>query len=227
MHYKAFPSIFLAALLCACQGVNPSLDTARAMFPSIALRINYQPGVEYLQVSHGGHKAAMALGWRKADGPVVHEYWYSGQREMLHLLDGRMFSVMGMTQELRTQVPANPAAPSWQAIAEATQSKASGGALVWSRTRDVQPGYRYGVVEYITSRQIKPTPAQQAQLTRLTLAAETAMWFEDQVEGKAQDGQTWRYTEQFAVANNRVVYSLQCVGPDLCLRLQPLGVMKP
>jgi len=132
--------------------------------------------------------------------------------------------VMGMTQELRAQVPNNPAAPSWQAIAEATQSKASGGALVWSRTRDVQPGYRYGVVEYITSRQIKPTQAQQAQAGN---AAETAVWFEDQVEGKAQDGQTWRYIEQFAVANNRVVYSLQCVGPDLCLRLQPLGVMKP
>lgn len=221
MHHKAIPTIFLAALLCACQGMNPSLDTARVMFPSGELTANYQPGVEYLQVGHAGRKTAMALGWRTTAGPLVHEYWYSGQREMLHLLNGRVFGVMGMTQELRAQVPANPPAPSWQAIAEATQSKASGGALVWSRTRDVQPGYRYGVVEYITSRQTQPTQAQQA------LTGQAAVWFEDQVESKAKGGQTWRYTEQFAVVNNRVVYSLQCVGPDLCLRLQPLGVVKP
>ena len=221
MHHKVVLSVFLASLLCACQGINPVLDTARMVFPANDPSAHYQPGFEYLKVSYASHSADLALGWRKKDGPVVHEYWYSGQREMLHLLNGRLFNVVGVMQELRAQVPVNPAAPSWQAIADAAQSRTNGGALVWSRMRDVQPGYRYGVVEYITSRQIKPTEAQQA------LAGQRAEWFEDQVESKKQDGQAWRYKELFAVANNRVVYSVQCVGPDLCLRLQPLGVMKP
>lgn len=221
MNYTPIYVLLLSFLLSACQGVNPVLDTVGVLFPSSAPSAHHQSGFEYLKASDGGHGVDLALGWRKTDGLAVHEYWYSGQREMLHLLNGRLFNVIGAKQELRVQSPVNPAAPSWQAITAAKQSKASGGALVWSRTRDLQPGYRYGVVEYITSRQIKPTDTQRE------LASSAAVWFEDQVESKTKDGQVWRYKELFAVVDNRVVYSLQCVGPDLCLRLQPLGVIKP
>jgi hypothetical protein len=221
MSFKAAFLIFVAALLSACQGINgisPVLDTGRLLFPSTDFSAHYKQGFEYLLVDHDGHKAAMALGARQSDGPVVHEYWYSGQREMLHLQNGRLHNVVGMTQEVRAQTLITP---SWQAIAEATANTTGGGALVWSRTRDVQPGYRYGVVEYIISKQIEPTKALQAA------AGQPAVWFEDQVKSKNQDGKEWLYTELFAVVNDRVVYSQQCVGPTLCLRLQPLGVMKP
>lgn len=217
MNFKAIFAVLFGCLLSACQGINPVMDTARLLFPPGDISAHYQPGTEYLLVDHAGHKAAMALGWRKAEGAVVQEYWYSGQREMLHLLNGRLYNVMGMTHELRAPMPAVQtvrATPSWQAIAEAAQSRTHDGALVWSRTRDVQPGYRYGVVEYITSKQVPPTRAQQALIGR------PADWYEDQVDSKTQDGQAWRYTDVFAVANGRVVYSLQCVGPNLCLHLQ-------
>lgn len=221
MSFKAASLLFVAALLSACQGINginPVLDTGRLLFPSNDFSAHYQQGFEYLLVDHDGHKAAMALGARQSDGAVVHEYWYSGQREMLHLQNGRLHNVVGMTQEVRAQTLITP---SWQAIAEATANTAGGGALVWSRTRDVQPGYRYGVVEYIISKQIEPTKAQQAA------TGQPAVWFEDQVKSKNQDGKEWLYTELFAVVNNRVVYSQQCVGQALCLSLKPLGVMKP
>lgn len=221
MTFKAVPLIFVATLLSACQatnGINPVLDTGSLLFPSSDFSAHYQQGFEYLLVDHDGHKAAMALGSRQSDGPVLHEYWYSGQREMLHLQNGRLHNVLGMTQEVRAQTTTTP---SWQAITEATANTTGGGALVWSRTRDVQPGYRYGVVEYIISKQIEPTKAQQAA------AGQPAVWFEDQVKSKTQDGKAWLYTELFAVVNSRVVYSQQCVGPELCLSLKPLGVMKP
>jgi Group 4 capsule polysaccharide lipoprotein gfcB, YjbF len=221
MFFKTTFLVFLAALLSACQsvnGVNPVLDTGRLLFPSDDFSAHYKPGFEYMLVDHEGHKAAMALGWRQSDVPVVNEYWYSGQREMLHLQNGRLHTVVGMTQEVRAQTPN---VPTWQAIVDATANTSGGGALVWSRTRDVQPHYRYGVVEYIISKHIQPTKAQQA------LVAQPALWFEDQVKSKNQDGKEWLYTELFALVNDRVVYSQQCVGPTLCLRLQPLGVMKP
>jgi Group 4 capsule polysaccharide lipoprotein gfcB, YjbF len=221
MSFKAASLIFVAALLSACQGINginPVIDTGRLLFPSSDFSEHYQQGFEYLLVDHDGHKAAMALASRQSDGPVVHEYWYSGQREMLHLQNGRLHNVVGMTQEVRAQTLTTP---SWQAIAEATANAVGGGALVWSRTRDVQPGYRYGLVEYIISKQIESTKAQQ------TAAGQPAVWFEDQVKSKSQDGKEWLYTELFAVVNNRVVYSQQCVGPALCLSLKPLGLMKP
>ena len=219
MNYKSICAVVLGCCLSACQGVNPVLDTVGVLFPTSEPSAHHQVGFEYLRVSYAAHRVDLALGWRTTDGPVVHEYWYSGQREMLHLLNGRLFNVIGVTQELRAQLPVNPAAPSWQAIAMASQSKANGGALVWSRTRDLQPGYRYGVVEYIASRQIKPSDEQKAWAS-----SAAAVWFEDQVESKTRDGQVWRYMEWFAVVDDRVVHSLQCVGPDLCLRLQPLGV---
>ncbi len=221
MSFKTAPLIFVATLLSACQGINginPVLDTGRLLFPPNDFSAQYQQGFEYLLVDHDGHKAAMALGARQTDGPVVHEYWYSGQREMLHLQNGHVHNVLGMTHEVRAQTTATP---SWQAITEATANTTGGGALVWSRTRDVQPGYRYGVVEYIISKQVEATKAQQAA------AGQPAVWFEDQVKSKTQDGKEWLYIELFAVANNRVVYSQQCVGPALCLSLKPLGVMKP
>jgi hypothetical protein len=216
MSLKAPLIVGLTALLSACQGINPVMDTANLLLPSSDFIAHYQQGVEYLKVGHSGRQAAMALGGRKYDGAVVNEYWYSGQREMLHLKNGRLHNAMGMTQEVRAQTPM---APSWEAISDAAAHKT--GTLVWSRTRDLQPGYRYGVVEYVTSKRIEPSQAQQA------LVSNTAQWFEDQVKSKTPDGKVWHYTEQFAVVGSRVMYSLQCVGRDLCLSLQPLGVVKP
>ena len=198
--------------LLGCQGFNPVVDTVASLAPIGRSGVTYQQGLEYLQVSLNGRDSAMALGYRRLQGLDVHEHWYSGQREMLHLMNGRIVEVQGMTHEVRRL---SSQAPTWRDLAESKKP------LVWSRSKDLMPGYRYGQVEYIISQWVVPTRQEAA------LVSKPAQWFIEQIKSKTADGREWLYNETFAVLNNPVIYSEQCVAPDLCLTLRPLGVVKP
>lgn len=198
--------------LMGCQGFNPVVDTFSSLTPGAASHVDYQQGLEYLQVILNGRESSMALGYRRVQGGDMHEHWYSGQREMLHLMNGRVVEVQGMTHELRRQ---SEKTPSWHALAESKRP------LVWRRTKDLMPGYRYGVVEYVISQWVEPTRQEAA------LVKQPAQWFIDQVKSKTADGQEWLYNETYAVLNNQVIYSEQCLAPEVCLKLRPLGLVKP
>lgn len=202
--------LILASLLplAACQGFNPVIDTMLGQFGS--QQVVYQPGFEYLEVRLHGRRAAMALGSREVRGDAVHEYWYSGQREMIHLINGRISEALGMTHEIRGTVGG---APGW---ARLTQSDRP---LVWSRSRDVMPKYRYGVREFVISQKVMPTAAEKKAV------GPDAVWVEEEVKSQHADGRDWIYREQFALKNGLVVYSVQCIAPELCVELKPLGVV--
>jgi hypothetical protein len=199
-------------VLVACQGVNPVADTARYVLKGADSNAIYQQGFEYLQVQIDGRQAAMALGLRRSDGRSTHEYWYSGQREMMYLQNGRIQQVMGMTHEVRDQ---SPHQPDWDVLLQSRSPYA------WERTMDVQPGYRYGVKEFLVTKGFEPTSKQQDLLAR------PGIWFEELVTGKTDAGRTWSYRQVFALVNRQVVYSEQCVSPEVCFRLRYLGVVKP
>lgn len=210
--FRAFAFACVLPVLVGCQGFNPVVDTVASLLPNGAGSNAYQPGLEYLQVSLDGRQSALALGYRQAKGLDVHEHWYSGQREMLHLVNGRVVEAQGMTHELRKQ---SDKVPTWQELAESKRP------LVWSRTKDLMPGYRYGQVEYIISQWVVPTPQEAA------LVNQPAQWFIEQVKSKTADGREWLYNETYAVVNKSVIYSQQCIAPEVCLTLRPLGVVKP
>jgi hypothetical protein len=196
----------------ACQGVNPVIDTALSVFSGFDSQGGYKTGYEYLQVKVAGRQAVMALGQRHKDGRNTQEYWYSGQREMLYLQNGRIQQALGMTHEVREQLQQSP---DWELL---TQARAP---YAWQRTLDVQPGYRYGVKEYVVTQKFAPNRAQQELLTQ------PALWFEDTVTSKAEDGKSWKYKQVFALVSHQVVYSEQCVAQDLCFTLKHLGIVKP
>ena len=210
--FRTTVCVCVSLALAACQGFNPVVDTFANLMPKGAADSAYQPGLEYLQVSLDGRSSAMALGYRQTKGLDVHEHWYSGQREMLHLVNGRVVEVQGMTHELRKQ---SDKVPNWHDLAESKRP------LVWSRSKDLMPGYRYGQVEYIISQWIEPTAQEVA------LVNQPAQWFIEQVKSKTADGREWLYKEIYAVVNNQVIYSEQCVAPELCVTLRPLGMVKP
>ena len=64
-------------------------------------------GFEYLLLEIDGRKTAMALGGRErvaeAGRVMVHELWFSGHREMIHMVDGRIHTALGLTVEWRGQ----------------------------------------------------------------------------------------------------------------------------
>lgn len=220
--------LVLVLLMQGCQSTNPMLDTFSRVFPAPVQFANLAPGFEYLWVSVDGKASVMALGARETRGTAEHEHWYTGQGEMLYLVNGRVHQALGFTQELRQQTGAPPAWDSFAAQLMPMNMKDQVSApphatkdVVWTRQLDVMPGYRFGVQETVVSR----TVAEPARWPEGVPAH--AQWVADEVQGKKTNGLPWVYAQRFALVNNRVVYSEQCLAPAVCLKLRPLGVVVP
>lgn len=199
--------------LCGCRS-NPTFDTFTTLLPWGKQYAQIQLGYEYLWVSIEGRASVMALGERRLEGGAdlqhVHERWYTGQGEMLYLVDGRIQQALGFTHEIRGQT--SNAAPAWQEVLQINRE------VTWQRQIDQMPGYRYNVVNYISTYQTAPPRKLPDGVTP------DARWVTDLVQGKSQDGQAWWYLQKFALLNGRVVYSEQCIDKDRCLQMRPLGV---
>ncbi len=199
-------------VLAGCQGFNPVIDTASHFWASKAQKDSFSPGFEYLEVEWQGRKAAMALGYRDTKGAQVSEHWYSGQGEMIKLVNGRVVQALGMTKEVRQVLGAPPV---WADLL------AHRSPVVWSQTKEVMPLYRYGLREYFLSQQITPTASEKA------VASEATAWVVEEVKSKNEKGMPWIYQQKFALVGGKVIYSEQCVAPEMCFKLRPLGVVVP
>lgn len=207
--YKRLINYMFLVLLSACQGFSASTDTLGFAFSSFlnSNKAFYLPGFEYLEVEFEGRKTLLVLGRRNVEGEDIEEQWYSGVGEMLSLRNGRLNEVFGMTSEMR-QTSRN--IPKWE------QLQANRSPLTWMRTRELHPGYRYGVNEYVTSH---ANGNKQANLQN------NQTWVYESVLSQLANGREWLYQEKFQLENGRVVFSEQCVAHNLCFKLKPLGVM--
>ncbi len=199
-------------VLAGCQGFNPVIDTASHFWASKARKDSISVGFEYLEVEWQGRKAAMALGYRETKGTQVSEHWYSGQGEMIKLVNGRVVQVLGMTKEVR-HVSGTP--PVWADLL------AHRSPVAWSQTKEVMPLYRYGLQEFFLSQQSTPTASEKV------IASEATAWVVEDVKSKTEKGTTWIYQQKFALVGDKVIYSEQCVAPEMCFKLRPLGVVVP
>lgn len=188
---------------------------------SAGARLN--PDFRYLRVTIAGRAVFLALGNEDIDprGPV--EVWYSAEREVLRLQNGRLIGAVGLTAEWRNVVL--PVLPPWSALARRDQ------AFRWTRLRDVMPGYRFGLLDAMSLRVI-PQPGrselQGVDPQRLT-------WFEERVESGRVAGLAAvfgngigadavlppaRYAVEFQGGLETVVYGEQCLAADLCFTWQ-------
>lgn len=183
-------------------------DTVASAWSPPECNPQFSKNFEYLQVEFDGRKAYMALGSREVVGVDVREYWYSGQREMLQLLNGRIEQVYGMTREVR-QVSLSR--PTWAHVLEQTQP------LLWERHLDLMPGYRYGVSELLTTtKTTRPIRVPED-------VAPSVVWVEEGVQRQEPEGRITHYSQSFAIDQGQVVYSEQCLAADMCFKLKPLG----
>jgi hypothetical protein len=193
-------------------GRNPAVDKAKL-----------NPNFRYLRVVVRGHIALLALGNVDSHphGPV--EVWYSAEREVLRLQNGRLVGAVGLTTEWRNVTL--PELPSWSAVAHADR------VYQWTRTRDVMPGYRFGVKDALSLRVVE-APRRSA-LQGLDL--QRLMWFEERGESGSVAGLSGifggggganavlppaRYAVEFRGGGETVVYGEQCLAADLCFTWQ-------
>ena len=203
-------ALAVTMILAGCQGFNPVTDTAGHFFSNKNTKASFSAGFEFLEVEWQGRKAAMALGYRETNGSNIIEHWYSGQGEMLKLINGRVVQVLGMTQEVRHVVTNTPV---WSDILAHRLP------MVWSQTKEVMPGYRYGLKEYVITQQVNPSAAEK------TLITDATSWVLDEIKSKDEKGKVWIYQQKFALNGDKVIYSEQCLAPEMCFKLRPLGVV--
>ena len=227
MNIRAFAAIFaLAVALTGCSagsdailqtlpyayGRNPGVDDARL-----------NPSFRYLRVTIGGRVALLALGNLDGDARDPIEVWYSAQREVLRLRNGRLIGAVGLTSEWRNVVL--PELPSWSAVARSDRE------FHWTRIRDVMPGYRFGVRDELSLRQIEAPPLSQLR----GIDPHHLRWFEERMAppsmraragvlgGSSEAGEMLppaRYAVEIEGTRATVLYGEQCISPKLCFAWQ-------
>jgi hypothetical protein len=199
--------------LTACGLQNPTFDTLLNVLPGgrdVSAGLN--AGFTYLRVDLDSRSSVMALGSRRVVGEApfedVVEYWYNGQGEMLVLRNGRIHQVIGMAQEWRNN-QSKP--PRWNEVA------ATNFPNVWLRQLDRMPGYRFDATDQISTYRVEQPKNLPADVPA------GAQWFADDVQSETRQAKPWRFTQRFAVLDQSVVYSEQCVSETICLKLRPLA----
>jgi len=222
----------VAALTACSSSSNAILQTlpyAIGRDPKLAnARLN--PNFRYLRVTIKGRVVLLALGNVEfhPQGPI--EVWYSAEREVVRLQNGRLLGAVGLTTEWRDVFL--PELPSWSALARGDQ------AFRWTRTRDVMPGYRFGVKDALSLRVVpesKRSALQGLDPQRLT-------WFEEGLESAPVARLSGifagsvvadaalppaRYAVDFRDGKETVVYGEQCLAPELCFTWQQWPVQTP
>ena len=169
------------------------------------------PNFRYLRVTIEGRLVLLALGYLDPHPQGTIEVWYSAEREVLRLQNGRLVGASGLTTEWRNVVV--PELPAWSALAGA------GAPLRWVRARDVMPGYRYGVRDALALR-VTPPPAKSALQE---IDPQQLTWFEERFADDALTKTALppaRYAVQFAEGRETVVYGEQCIAPQTCFTWQ-------
>ena len=169
------------------------------------------PNLRYLRVTIDGRVALLALGYLDPHPQGTIEVWYSAEREVVRLQNGRLVGASGLTTEWRNVVL--PELPAWSALAKSVSP------LRWERMRDVMPGYRYGLRDSLAIGIARP-PARSALLG---LDPEQLIWFEERFAdgGLAKIAlPPARYAVQLKDGGETVVYAEQCIAPQTCFTWQ-------
>jgi len=197
---------------CATDG-NPVVQTMQATLKrgKSADEPKLNPNLRYLRVTIEGRVAFLALGYLDSHAQGTIEVWYSGDREVVRLLDGRLVGATGLAKEWRTV--ALPELPDWSNLAASKQT------FTWVRVRDVMPGYRYGVRDSL-ELSVTQAPARSA-LQGIDPASLT--WFEERLVGEVPKSLALppaRYAVQTRTDGALVVYAEQCIAADTCFTWQ-------
>lgn len=202
----------LASWLAGCTPTGSAILQTFTMTlrpTSSAAKPALNPQYRYLRVTTQGREALLVLGYldQTPQGPV--EVWYSAGRETLRLQGGRLVGAAGLLTEWR-QVTIPPL-PAWREMASGYR---------WERTRDVMPGYRYGVRDILLTRQIPPPRG------RMPAGEDPSglLWFEER-QISPPPAPLGLPPALYAVridpqGREAVVFVEQCLAPDLCLRWQ-------
>jgi hypothetical protein len=171
------------------------------------------PAYRYLRVqAQGQAPALMVLGYVEPDPLGDIQVWYSSQREVIKLQNGRIVSTTGLQTNWRA-VRFLVAPPAWPDVP-------SEGVLS-QRLRDEMPGHRYALSDRLQLKPLAGLPIVQLPVSVPLEQANIYRWF---IETTLSSGDSSLPPSWFAWGVHRgqpaVVYSQQCLSANFCLTLQ-------
>jgi hypothetical protein len=177
---------------------------------------NFKPNPQrrYLRVEVAGRPPALlVLGHVDAHPQGDIEVWYTNSREVIKIQNGRIIATIGLGLDWRNVTHPNP--PAWLDLMR------QGG--VYTRLRDVTPGYHYNISEQIALQSWVGVPPIKLPVSLSVEQARTYLWFRETAQGSSGVN-TALPPAWFAWGTHRgqptVVYSEQCLSPTVCLTWQ-------
>lgn len=181
---------------------------------------SFQPQWTYLRAQQAdGRTAWLVLGEREPTLPQATDVWFTAERQVLRLRDGRVVGSAGLPVD--TNFTPLDAAPAWRLVAER-------GSSVYRRQREVTSAYQYGLTEWVQTR--KATSPPPGWVSRVP-GSPTAhwQWFTEDATVVSIEGQPTPQGERLPTAwfavdlqgdAATVMASRQCLTPSYCLDLQ-------
>jgi hypothetical protein len=197
------PFLLLVFILSACSALDdPVVKTFRRSTGLAGEPENsrFYPGYRYLRIAIDGRITYLAL------GSIDHgtEIWYSSEREVVRLRQGRIAGAEGVYTEWRKVVL--PKFPAWSKLAKSKKPYA------WTRIRDVMPGYRYGIRDRL---RLESIPVREKSNLKNLDPARLA-WFEE----KDLSGHLPPAYYAVELESNRVIYAETCLSKSFCFSWQ-------
>ncbi len=182
-------------------------------FKDNTLAATLNPTYRYLKVSYSHGAALLVLGYVDADAkssqPI--DVWYSGDKEVIKLQDGRIVATSGLSYDwlaVRYQ-----GVPSWtQLLANPAQTPAP-----YSRSVDLKNNYQFGKVQTITLTRIAKPAAHNLQ----GVSGQGAVWFEEKTEPSQLPATIYAAVPNWNQSGQaKVVYTWHCFKQDDCFAMQ-------
>lgn len=172
--------------------------------PELQVAPSLNPDYRYLRVQTDNRASFFVLGYLDPHPDGTLEVWFSAQKEVLRLRQGRLMGVSGTATEWLNVTYAQP--PAWsESLTHAN----------YLRTRDIAPGYHFGLAESLQLQSIKAP--EKSNL--LGIPPESLSWFSESSTGK--DGlKPTLYALRHEEDGARVVYSETCLAKELCFSWQ-------
>jgi len=169
------------------------------------------PAYRYLRVDvEGRAPALLVLGFLDADRNGEVEVWYSAKGETIKTQHGRVVGTVGLEVDWRA-LRYGATLPAWTAIPP------QGAGYV--RSRDVFPGYRYGVSERVDVQPVAGMPAITLPKAMPVALASGFRWYRETVAGPTAALPPAWFAWGVHQGQSTVVYSEQCLSADFCLKL--------
>lgn len=200
-------SLFLAG--CSLDQ-SPMISMAKKIYDLKTSKNNIalNPAYRYLRTTVSGHVLYLALGSVETTPRGTVETWYSGDREILRLSNGRIVNTAGLSTDWRETFVKH--VPTWKSALKHPKH--------YLRVRDVMPGYRFGIRDHITLRAILPPKKSMLVAKNPNQFA----WFEEVANTSEADMgiPPVRYAVEFNHQEERVIYSEQCLSIHFCVTFQ-------